>query len=68
MIDRSIKTNGRRGRRCKQLLNYPKEKSGYYKFKEALDFTLGRTRFERGRRSIVNRDCRKDDTLIFILK
>jgi hypothetical protein len=68
-IDRGIKTTGRRGRRYKQLLNYPNEKSGYCKLKEeALDITLGRTRFERGCGSVVKRDCRKNNTLICVLK
>ena len=38
---------GRRGRRCKQPLDDPKEKKGYWKLKkEALDCTLWRTGFE----------------------
>jgi hypothetical protein len=36
--------------------------------KEALNITLGRTRFERDCGSFDKRDCRKKDTLIFILK
>jgi hypothetical protein len=40
---------GRRGRRCKQLLNDLKETSGYLKVKvEALDRNVWRTRFGRG--------------------
>jgi hypothetical protein len=39
---------GRRGRRCKQLLDDLKEKRRYWKLKEeALDRTLWRTRFGR---------------------
>jgi hypothetical protein len=41
----------------------------YCKLKEeALDITVGRTRFERGCGSAGKRDCRKNDTLTFILK
>jgi hypothetical protein len=40
---------GRRGRRCKQLLDDLKEKRGYWKLKEEeLDRTVWRTRFGRG--------------------
>jgi hypothetical protein len=44
-----IEVKGRRGRRCRQLLDGFKEKRGYCKLKEeALDRTLWRTRFGRG--------------------
>jgi hypothetical protein len=40
---------GRRGRRCRELLDYFKEKRGYCKLKgEALDRNLWRTGFGRG--------------------
>ena len=40
---------GRRGRRCKQLLNDVTEPTGYWKLKEdALDRILWKTRFGRG--------------------
>ena len=35
-----IEVTGRRGRRCKQLLNDLKENRGYWKLKEAPDRTL----------------------------
>jgi hypothetical protein len=39
---------GRRGRRCKQLLDDLKEKRGYFILKEeTLDHTVGRPRFGR---------------------
>jgi hypothetical protein len=39
---------GRRKRRCRQLLDDPKEKTGYWKLKEeALDRTVWRPRFRR---------------------
>jgi hypothetical protein len=45
-IDGRTKVTGRWGRRCKQLLNYSKEKKRYWKLKEeALDRTLWRTLF-----------------------
>jgi hypothetical protein len=45
---------GRRGRRCKQLLDDLKEKRRYWKLKEeALDHTLWRTRFGRGYGPVV---------------
>jgi hypothetical protein len=48
-LERRIEMTGRRGRRCKQLLDDIKEKRRYWKFKnEALDRTLWRTRFGRG--------------------
>jgi hypothetical protein len=48
-IDGRIEMIGRRGRRCKQLLDDIKEKRRYCKLKEeALDRIVWRTRFERG--------------------
>ena len=39
---------GRRGRRCRKLLDYLKERRGYSHLKEeALDHTMWRTRFVR---------------------
>ena len=48
-IERNIDVTGRRGIRCKQLLDGLKGKKGYWKLKdEALDRTLWRTGFGRG--------------------
>jgi hypothetical protein len=48
-LEGRIEMTGRRGRRCKQLLDDLKEKRRYWKFKEeALDRTLWRSRFGRG--------------------
>ena len=45
---------GRRGSRCKQLLNDLEEKRGYWKLnEEALDRTVWRTRFRRGYGPVV---------------
>jgi hypothetical protein len=45
-LEGRIEMTGRRGRRRKQLLDNLKEKRSYWKLKEeALDCTLGRTRF-----------------------
>jgi len=45
---------GRRGRRCKQLLDNRKGKKEYWKLnKEALDRPLWRTRFGRGYGPVV---------------
>jgi hypothetical protein len=53
-VEGRIEMTGRRGRRRKQLLDYLKEKSRYWKLKEeALDRTLCRTRFERGYGPVV---------------
>jgi hypothetical protein len=47
-IDRRIEVMGRRGGRRKQLLEYLREATGYWKLKvEALDRTLWRIRLER---------------------
>jgi len=40
-MEGTIKVTGRRGKRCKQLLDVLEETSGYWKLKnEALDITL----------------------------
>jgi hypothetical protein len=53
-IEGRIEITGRRGRRCKQLLDDLKEERRYWKLKEeALDRTLWRTRFERGYGPVV---------------
>jgi hypothetical protein len=49
-----IEVTGRRGRRCKQLLDDLKERRGYWKLKEeALDSTVWRTHFGRGYRPVI---------------
>jgi hypothetical protein len=54
MLEGRIEMTGRRGRRCKQLLDDLKEKRRYWKLKEeALDHTLCRTRFGRGYGPVV---------------
>jgi hypothetical protein len=53
-LEGRIEMTGRRGRRCKQLLDDLKEKRRYWKLKEeALDRTLCRTRFARGYGPVV---------------
>jgi hypothetical protein len=53
-LEGRIEMTDRRGRRRKQLLDDLKEKSRYWKLKkEALDFTLWRTRFGRGYGPVV---------------
>jgi hypothetical protein len=48
-LEGRIEMIGRRGRRCKQLLDGLKEKRRYWKLKqEALQRTMWRTRFGRG--------------------
>jgi hypothetical protein len=48
-LEGRIEMTGRRGRRCKQLLDDLKEKRRYWKLKEeALDRVLWRIRFGRG--------------------
>jgi hypothetical protein len=48
-LEGRIEIMGRRGRRCKQLLDDLKEKGRYWKLKEeALDSTMWRTRCGRG--------------------
>ena len=49
-VEGRIEVTGRRGRRYEDLRDGLKEKRGYWKLKqEALDLTLWRTRFRRGR-------------------
>jgi hypothetical protein len=53
-LEGRIEVTGRRGRRCKKLLDDLKEKRGYCKLKEeALDRTLWRTRSGRGYGPVV---------------
>jgi hypothetical protein len=48
-IKGGIKVTRRRGRRCKKLLDYLKERRGYLHLKEeVLDRTICRARFGRG--------------------
>jgi hypothetical protein len=54
MIEGRIEVTGRRERRCKQLPDDVKHKTGYRKLKEeALDCSLWRTRFGRGYGPVV---------------
>jgi hypothetical protein len=49
---------GRRGQRRKQILDYVKEKRGYWKLKEkALDRSLWRNGFGRGCGPVVKMPC-----------
>jgi hypothetical protein len=53
-IERRIEVTGRRGRRCKRLLDDLKETRGYWKLKEeALDRALWRPCFGRGYGPVV---------------
>jgi hypothetical protein len=53
-IEGRIEMTGRRGRRRKQLLDDPKEKTRYWKLKEeALDRTQWRSHFGRGYGPVV---------------
>jgi hypothetical protein len=55
-----LEVTGIRGRRCKQLLDAPKQKRGYWKLKEGtLDRTLWRTSFGRGRGTVVRRSVER---------
>jgi hypothetical protein len=55
-IERMIEVMGRRGIRCKQLLDALKGKRGHWKLKEeALDSTLWRTCFGSGCGAVVRR-------------
>jgi hypothetical protein len=48
-IDGRTEVTGRRGRKCKQLLDDLKEKRGYWKLKqEALNRSIWKNRFGRG--------------------
>jgi hypothetical protein len=54
VIEGNVEGTGRRGRRCKQLLDDLRETRGYWKLKEeALDHTVWRTRFGRGYGRVV---------------
>jgi hypothetical protein len=49
LLQGRVEVTGRRGRRCKKLLDELKEKRRYWKLKEeALDRTVWRTRCGRG--------------------
>jgi hypothetical protein len=49
-VEEWVEMMGRQGRRCKQLLDDLKEKRRYWKLKEeAVNCTLWRTRFGRGK-------------------
>jgi hypothetical protein len=53
-LEGRIEMTGRRGRRCKQVLDDFKERRGYWKFKEeALDRNLWRIRCGRGYGPVV---------------
>ena len=53
-IEERIEVMERRGRRCKQLLDYFKKKRGYCKLKEeALASAVWSTRFGRGHGTVV---------------
>jgi hypothetical protein len=53
-VEGGIEVTGRQGRRSKQLLDDLNEIREYWKLKEeALDLTLWRTRFVRGRGPVV---------------
>ena len=53
-IEGRARSDGRRRRRCKQLLDEFKERRGYWKLKEeALDRTVWATRFRRFYGSVV---------------
>jgi hypothetical protein len=57
VIEGKIEGTGGRERRRTQLLDGPKEKTGYWILKEeALDRTLWRTRFGRGYGPVVKTD------------
>ena len=61
-VEGKIEGPERRRRRRQQLLNYLKEKKGYWKLKEeSLDRTLWRTRFGRGYEPVVRRRLRVED-------
>jgi hypothetical protein len=53
-IEGRIEVTGRRGRRRKQMLDEVKKTSGYWESKEeALDPSLGRTRFGRSTGPVI---------------
>jgi hypothetical protein len=53
-----IEVTGRRGRRCRKLLDDLKERRGYSHLKEeAVDLTMWGARFGRGFGPVVRQDC-----------
>ena len=61
-LEGGIEVMGRRGRRCKHLLDDLKEKRGYCKLKkEASDRTLWRTRFGNWCKTDRQTDCGVDE-------
>jgi hypothetical protein len=59
---------GRRGRRCRKLLDVLKEGRGYSHLKEeALDRTMWRARFGRGFASVVRQASKRMNYYITIL-
>jgi hypothetical protein len=64
-IKGGIEVTGRRGRRCRKLMDDLKERRGYSHLKEeALDHTMWRARFARGFGQVV----RQTTKLIFFTK
>jgi hypothetical protein len=58
-IKGGIEVTGRRGRRCRKLLDDLKERRGYFHLKEeALDCTMWRARFGRGFGPIVRQTAK----------
>ena len=58
-IKGGIEVTGRRGRRCKKLLDDLKERKGYCQLKEeALDHTKWRNRFGRGFGPVVRQTAK----------
>ena len=58
-IQEEIEVTGRRGRRCRKLLDDLKERRGYSHLKEeALDRTMWRARFERGFGPVVRQTAK----------
>jgi hypothetical protein len=72
VIEGKIKVTGRRGRRCRKLLDDLKERRGYYHMKEeVLDRTIWRARFGRGfgpvlRQTTEGMNVEKNSSLINI--
>jgi hypothetical protein len=63
-IEETIEVTGRRGRKCKQLLDDLKEMGGYLRLKEeALDRTLWRTRFGSGYGPVVRQTTERMNDL-----
>jgi hypothetical protein len=58
-IHGGIEVTGRQGRRCRKLLDDPKERGGYSHLKEkALDSTMWRARFGRGFGPVVRQTAK----------